>query len=120
VIGIAGGVEKCGWLLDEAGLDGAIDYKNESVDERLKELCPEGIDVFFDCVGGSILEAAINHIANFGRIVLCGAISVSTSSKTPVGPRNLVNLIIRRVRMQGFVALDYADRIDEALAELAV
>ena len=94
VIGIAGGAEKCQWLLDECKLDAAIDYKNESVDERLKELCPDGIDVFFDNVGGSILEAAINSIANYGRIVLCGAISISNSKapRTGTGPGNLVNL----------------------------
>ncbi|MEH6583774.1 MAG: NADP-dependent oxidoreductase [Halioglobus sp.] len=122
VIGIAGGEEKCQWLLNECGLDGAIDYKNESVDDRLKALCPEGIDVFFDNVGGSILEAAINSIANYGRIVLCGAISIS-NSKTPrtgTGPGNLVNLVIRRVRMQGFITLDYYDRTEEALEKLAV
>lgn len=122
VIGIAGGPEKCQWLLEQCGLDGAIDYKNESVNDRLKELCPDGIDVFFDNVGGSILEAAINSIANYGRIVLCGAISISNSkaSRVGTGPGNLVNLIIRRVRMQGFIALDYYDRMEEALEKLAV
>ena len=119
-IGIAGGKEKCQWLIDEAGLDGAIDYKNEDVNQRLKELCPDGIDIFFDNVGGSILEAAINSIANYGRIVLCGAISISNSKEPRVGPGNLVNLVIRRVRMQGFIALDYYDRNDEALAQLVV
>jgi len=122
VIGIAGGEEKCRWLLEDAGLDGAVDYKNENVNERLKELCPNGIDVFYDNVGGSILEAAINNIANYGRIVLCGAISIS-NSKAPregTGPGNLVNLVIRRVRMQGFIALDYYDRMGESLEKLAV
>lgn len=120
VIGIAGGEEKCRWLVEEAGLDAAIDYKNEDVNERLKELCPEGINIFYDNVGGSILEAAINSIADYGRIVLCGAISISNSKAPRVGPGNLVNLVIRRVRMQGFIALDYYDRTDEALAQLAV
>jgi NADPH-dependent curcumin reductase CurA len=120
VIGIAGGEEKCQWLIDKAGLDDAIDYKNEDVNERLKELCPEGIDIFYDNVGGTILEAAINNIADFGRIVLCGAISISNSKEPRVGPGNLVNLVIRRVRMQGFISLDYYDRTDEALAQLAV
>ena len=101
-------------------MDGAIDYKNEDVNERLKELCPDGIDIFFDNVGGSILEAAINSIANYGRIVLCGAISISNSKEPRVGPRNLVNLVIRRVRMQGFISIDYSERIDEALAQLSV
>lgn len=120
VIGIAGGEEKCQWLTETAGLDGAIDYKNEDVNARLKELCPDGIDIFYDNVGGSILEAAINSIANYGRIVLCGAISISNSKEPRVGPGNLVNLVIRRVRMQGFIALDYIERTDEALAQLAV
>lgn len=122
VIGIAGGPEKCQWLLDRCGLDGAIDYKNESVKERMKELCPKGIDVFYDNVGGPILEAAIANIANYGRIVLCGAISIS-NSKAPregTGPGNLVNLVTRRVRMQGFITLDYYDRMDKALEKLAV
>ncbi len=120
VIGIAGGEEKCRWLIEKAGLDGAIDYKNDDVNARLKELCPEGINIFYDNVGGSILEAAINSIADYGRIVLCGAISISNSKEPRVGPGNLVNLVIRRVRMQGFIALDYIDRTDEALAQLAV
>jgi hypothetical protein len=120
VIGIAGGEEKCQWLIEKAGLAGAIDYKNEDVNERLKELCPKGINIFYDNVGGSILEAAIHNIAEYGRIVLCGAISISNSNEPRVGPGNLVNLIIRRVRMQGFIALDYMDRTDEALAQLAV
>ena len=122
VIGIAGGEEKCQWLVDQCGLDGAIDYKNESVSDQMQELCPDGIDVFFDNVGGSILEAAIDNIANYGRIVLCGAISISNSRAPRVGtgPGNLVNLVIRRVRMQGFIALDYFDRMDEALEKLAV
>jgi NADPH-dependent curcumin reductase CurA len=118
VIGIAGGEEKCQWLTETAGLDGAIDYKNEDVNQRLKELCPEGINVFYDNVGGDILEAAINSIANYGRIVLCGAISVSNSDAPRVGPGNLVNLVTRRVRMQGFIALDYYARNDEALEQL--
>lgn len=122
VIGIAGGKDKCQWLLDDCGLDGAIDYKHENVNDRLKELCPDGIDVFFDNVGGSILEAAINSIAEYGRIVLCGAISISNSRapREGTGPGNLVNLVIRRVRMQGFITLDYYDRMEEALAQLAV
>jgi len=119
VIGIAGGAEKCRWLREDCGLDAAIDYKNESVEARLGELCPGGINVFFDNVGGSTLEAAIAHIAEHGRIVLCGAISGYNNDQPEPGPRNLMNLVTRRVRMEGFVMIDYMDRIPEASAELS-
>jgi len=119
VIGIAGGEEKCNWLTTSCGADAAIDYKHEDVDRRLGELCPDGIDVFFDNVGGDILEAAIEHIAEFGRIVLCGQIATYNDAEPRPGPRNLMNLVIRRVRMQGFIMLDYMDRIDEAIDALS-
>jgi NADPH-dependent curcumin reductase CurA len=118
VIGIAGGPDKCTWLKDECGLDEVIDYKTESVARRLEELCPRGINVFFDNVGGATLEAAIEQIAEHGRIVLCGAISTYNDTQPQPGPRNLMNLIIRRVRMQGFITVDYLDRMGEAQAAL--
>lgn len=119
VIGIAGGAEKCAWLRDECGLDATIDYKNENVEQRLGELCPRGIDVFFDNVGGAILEAAIEHIAERGRIVLCGGISGYNDAESQPGPRNLMNLVTRRVRMEGFIMIDYMDRLGEAAADLS-
>ncbi|HSB96857.1 MAG TPA: NADP-dependent oxidoreductase [Spongiibacteraceae bacterium] len=118
VIGIAGGSEKCAWLKTDCGLDEVIDYKTEDVAQRLAELCPRSIDVFFDNVGGSTLEAAIEQIAEHGRIVLCGAISTYNDAESQPGPRNLMNLIIRRVRMQGFITVDYLDRMGEAQAAL--
>ncbi len=119
VIGIAGGKEKCEWLLDSCGLDEVIDYKSEDIDTRLAELCPDDIDVFFDNVGGDTLETALDHMADFGRIVLCGAISQYNNETPAPGPKNLMILVARRIRMQGFIVLDYLDRADEAFAELA-
>lgn len=119
VIGIAGGAEKCGWLTDEYGADAAIDYKSENVAERLAHLCPEGIDLFFDNVGGDILEAGIGNMALFGRITLCGAISGYNDVTPSPGPRNLMNLVRQRVTMRGFILLDHLDRVPAAMAELA-
>ena len=119
VIGIAGGQEKCQWLLDACGLDGVIDYKSEDIGARLGELCPDDIDVFFDNVGGDTLEAALDHMADFSRIVLCGAISQYNNESPSPGPRNLMILVSRRIRMQGFIVLDYLDRAEEAFTEIA-
>jgi NADPH-dependent curcumin reductase CurA len=116
-IGIAGGAEKNRWLTADLGLDGAIDYKAEDVKGRLRELCPEGIDVFWDNVGGTTLEAALGNLAMHARVVLCGAIS-NYNADNPVGPRNYMNLLVKRARMEGFVVFDYLDRTEEALAEL--
>ncbi len=118
VIGIAGGPEKCQWVKADCGADGVIDYRSENVEQRLGELCPDGIDVYFDNVGGDILEAAIEHIADFGRIVLCGQISLYNDAEPRPGPKNLMLLVTRRVRMQGFIVMDFLDRRDEALADL--
>ena len=116
-IGIAGGPEKCAWLTDELGFDAAIDYKAEDVSKRLRELCPKGLNVFFDNVGGEILEAALGNLAWNARVVLCGAIS-NYNAEVPHGPRNYMNLLVRRSRMEGFVVFDYFPRTDEAMAEL--
>jgi NADPH-dependent curcumin reductase CurA len=116
-IGIAGGAEKCAWLTGELGLDGAIDYKAEDVKQRLRELCPDGIDVFWDNVGGTTLEAALANLAMHARVVLCGAIA-NYNADNPTGPRNYMNLLVKRARMEGFVVFDYLPRTGEALAEL--
>jgi NADPH-dependent curcumin reductase CurA len=118
VIGIAGGPEKCAWIVDELGLHAAIDYKAEDVAARLRELCPEGIDLYFDNVGGEILNACLGQLALRGRVVLCGAISSYNDRGRAVGPANYPSLIIRRGRMEGFLILDYFDRFPEAQAEL--
>jgi NADPH-dependent curcumin reductase CurA len=118
-IGIAGGGVKCAWLTDEAGFDAAIDYKSEDVGARIGALCPAGVDVFFDNVGGAILEAALDHIAQKARVVLCGGISGYNEKEPPPGPRNLMNLVLQRARMEGFIVIDYMARFPEATAELA-
>jgi len=119
VIGIAGGSEKCQWLEETCGIDATIDYKKENLLQRMGELCPDGIDVFFDNVGGETLEAAIEHTADFGRIVLCGAISGYNDEEAKPGPKNLMYLVGRRIKMQGFIVLDYLDRAEEAMGDLA-
>jgi NADPH-dependent curcumin reductase len=119
VVGIAGGPEKCAWILTELGVDSAIDYQNENVAGRLRETCPDGIDLYFDNVGGDILNACLGQLALRGRVVLCGAISTYNDRGRPAGPSNYRNLIGRRGRMEGFIILDYASRFPEAQAALA-
>lgn len=119
VVGIAGGEEKCRWIVDELGFDAAIDYKREDVKAALSAAAPKGVDVYFDSVGGEILEIALTRLRNRGRVVLCGAISQIHDDELPPGPRSYVHLLAKRGRMEGFVTLDYAARYDEARAELA-
>lgn len=119
VIGIAGGAAKCAWLKNDCGLDGVIDYKAENVEARLAALCPQGIDVFYDNVGGDILQAAVNNMAPLGRIVLCGQISSYDTQQQAEGPRNMMRLIYGSIRMQGFLCGSYAARFDEAVRDLA-
>lgn len=118
-IGIAGGREKCDWLVREAKFDAAIDYKAEDVAARLRELCPKGIDVYFDNVGGDILDFALARLAMRGRVVLCGAISQYNDAKSPPGPKNYLSLLLNRGRMEGFIVFDYMSRAHEGVAELA-
>jgi NADPH-dependent curcumin reductase CurA len=119
VVGIAGGPEKCGWLKEQARFDDVIDYKEADVDRRLAELCPDGVDIFFDNVGGQILEAALNHIRMHARIVLCGGIANYNATEPQPGPSNLMNLVVMRARMEGFIVIDYLDRFAEGAAALA-
>jgi NADPH-dependent curcumin reductase CurA len=119
VIGIAGGPQKCGWIAEELGFDATIDYKGEDVGKRLRELAPEGIDLYFDNVGGEILNACLAQLALRGRVVLCGAISSYNDRGAMSGPANYGSLIIRRGRMEGFIILDYIGRFPEAQAEMA-
>jgi NADPH-dependent curcumin reductase CurA len=118
VVGIAGGADKCKWLKKQARFDGVIDYKSEDVDVRIGKLCPKGVDIFFDNVGGDILEAALNHLAMHARVVLCGGISGYNATKPIPGPANLMNLVIMRARMEGFIVIDYMDRAHTAVPEL--
>jgi len=118
VVGIAGSAEKCAWLLDELGFDHAVNYRDEDVSARIRETCPDGIDVFFDNVGGVILDACLANLAMRARVVLCGAISQYNADRRS-GPRNYLQLIVKRARMEGFLILDYLDRFPEAQTELA-
>ncbi len=118
VVGIAGSDEKCSWLVDELGFDAAINYRTENVAAAIRTACPKGVDVFFDNVGGDILQAALANIANGARVVLCGAIATYNDDAPSPGPNNLMNLIISRGRMEGFIILDYLDRANEAMGDL--
>jgi NADPH-dependent curcumin reductase CurA len=118
VVGIAGGAQKCEWLTGELGFDAVIDYKSQDVRAALRELCPDGIDVYWDNVGGDILDAALARLALHARVVLCGAISVYSSESPAPGPANYLNLLGRRARMEGLLVFDYLDRTEEAMAEL--
>jgi NADPH-dependent curcumin reductase CurA len=117
-IGIAGGPEKCAYVRDELGFDGVIDYKHENVAAGLKQHCPKGIDVYFDNVGGEILDLALGRLARKARVVICGAISQYDSRDAP-GPKNYLSLLVNRARMEGFIVFDYAARYAEAARAIA-
>lgn len=119
VVGIAGGPDKCQHLVDDLGFDAAIDYKAPGLHKALKAACPDGIDVYFDNVGGDILEAAISRTNDFARIVACGSISTYNATEPPPGPRNLGLVVARRLKLQGFIVMDYAERYGEAVPRLA-
>ena len=108
VVGIAGGDDKCEWLVREAGYDAAIDYKAGSVRDQIKEHCPRGVDVIFDNVGGTILNDMLGQIATGARVVICGGISRYETGTLPAGPQNYFNLVFRRGTMAGFIVLDWA------------
>lgn len=119
VVGIAGGRAKCDWVVGELGFDACIDYKAGSVKAGLKEHCPKGVDVYFDNVGGDILDDVLTRIGRGARIVICGAISQYNNTTAVQGPRNYLSLLVNRARMEGMVVFDYADRYPQAIAELA-
>src|SRR5262249_16205318 len=118
VVGIAGSEEKCRWLTEDLGFDAAIDYKSEDVAASLKRHCPNGIDIDFENVGGAILDAVLEHMNLGGRISLCGLISQYNASAPVPGPYNFVMILVKRLRVQGFVVLDYMNRAEEAFKEL--
>ncbi|HJS04616.1 MAG TPA: NADP-dependent oxidoreductase [Variovorax sp.] len=122
-VGIAGGPEKCDWVVKELGFDACIDYKAgpSAVRDGLKTHCPKGIDIYFDNVGGEILDAALARLARGARIIICGAISQynNANSAPAQGPKNYLSLLVNRARMQGMVVFDYADRYPVAVAEMA-
>ncbi len=119
VVGIAGGADKCRWVVDDLGFDAAIDYKAEPVGKALRQHCPKGIDVYFDNVGGDILDAALGALAFRGRIVICGAISQYNATAEVKGPSKYLSLLVNRARMEGMVIFDYVDRFPEAVREMA-
>ncbi len=118
VVGIAGGAEKCQYLIDELGFDAAIDYKNEHVRKSIKAACPEGVDVYFDNVGGEILDAALANIRMHARIVICGAISQYNNKTAIQGPSNYLSLLVNRATMQGMVVLDYGKSYGKAAQDM--
>ena len=119
VVGIAGGSEKCRYIVQELGFDTAIDYKSEDIKKALKQHCPKGVDVYFDNVGGEILDAVLTQLARGARIPICGAISQYNNTTPITGPSNYLSLLVNRARMEGFVVFDYAPRFSEAAREMA-
>ena len=118
-VGIAGGQAKCDWVVRELGFDACIDYKSGQVRDGLKQFCPNGVDVYFDNVGGEILDTVLAKLAPKARIVICGAISQYNATGPMVGPKNYMSLLVNRARMEGFVVFDYAARFPQAIAELS-
>ena len=117
VIGIAGSQEKCDYLVNELGFDGAIDYKNTNIYSSLKTFCPDGIDVYFDNVGGKILDAALAKLRMHARVVICGAISQYNNTSKIDGPSNYLSLLVNRASMKGMVVMDYASQYENAIKD---
>jgi len=118
VIGMAGSAEKCAWLTDDLGFDAAINYKTQDVAGELDRLCPDGINIYFDNVGGEILDICLARIAMNARVVICGGISRYNATEPLPGPVNYFNLVFRRARMEGFIVIDYIPRFAEAAREM--
>ncbi|HPG03794.1 MAG TPA: NADP-dependent oxidoreductase, partial [Rhodoblastus sp.] len=119
VVGVAGGAEKCAWLKSELGFDEAVDYKAGDLYRALKSAAPKGIDVYFDNTGGEILEACLPLMNLHGRIACCGAVSAYDGAPPAAGPRGLPGLlVVKRIRMQGFIVMDFYDQREAALADL--
>jgi hypothetical protein len=130
VVGIAGGPAKCDWVVRELGFDACIDYKApapsaagsarwDPVREGLKQHCPNGVDIYFDNVGGEILDTVLTRINRKARIVICGAISQYNNTSAVAGPKNYLSLLVHRARMEGIVVFDYTERFPQAIAEMA-
>jgi NADPH-dependent curcumin reductase len=119
VVGIAGGQEKCRWIVEELGFDAAIDYKAQDVRRALREAAPEGVDVYFDNVGGEILDAVLTRLARGARIVICGAVSQYNATEAVRGPSNYLSLLVHRASMTGMVVFDYAARFGQAAGDIA-
>jgi len=119
VVGIAGGQAKCDWVVNELGFDACIDYKNSDLRKGLKEHCPDGVDIYFDNVGGEILDMVLAKINRKARIIICGAISQYNNTTPVKGPANYLSLLVNRARMEGIVVFDYADRYHLGVAEMS-
>lgn len=119
VIGLAGGPDKCKWIVEDGPCDAAIDYKNDNIEEKLRELAPDGIDLFYDNTGGPVLDAVLANLAEGARIVVCGGIASGYSGwGMPEGPKNYLFLILKSARMEGFLLFTYADKFGEAVADI--
>ena len=119
VVGIAGGAAKCEWVVNQLGFDACVDYKAGNLKTELRDACPKGIDIYFDNVGGEILDTVLTRITRHARIIICGAISQYNNTTPVKGPANYLSLLVNRARMEGMVVFDYADRFPVAVAELA-
>jgi NADPH-dependent curcumin reductase CurA len=119
VVGIAGGPAKCAVLTEELGFDAAVDYREGNIRKALRAEVPDGIDVYFDNVGGEILDAALTRLAMHARVVICGAISQYNNESAVTGPSNYLSLLVRRARMEGFVVFDYASQYKQAVSDIA-
>ena len=119
VVGIAGGREKCDFVVKELGFDACIDYKNDSLKDGLKQHCPDGVNIYFDNVGGEILDTVLTRLAMKARIIICGAISQYNNTTPVKGPANYLSLLVNRARMEGIVVFDYAARYAEGAAQMA-
>lgn len=119
VIGIAGGAEKCRWIVEEAGYDAAIDYKSEDLDARLKELCPEGVDAYFDNVGGDMLDTLLLNMAPRGRILICGAMASGYTDVKLQGPTNYMRICTHMLTVQGILLFFYREQLAEGAAQMA-
>jgi NADPH-dependent curcumin reductase CurA len=118
-VGLAGGPEKCRYVTEELGFDACIDYKNENIGKGLSAHCPKGIDVYFDNVGGEILDLCLARITRKARVIICGAISQYNSTEAIVGPKNYLSLLVNNARMEGFVVFNYAARYGEGMRDMA-
>src|SRR5690349_774686 len=118
VVGIAGGGDKCRYLVDELGFDAVVDYKHDDVKKKLREACPQGIDVYFDNVGGEILDIALGQLRKKARVVICGAVSQYNSAQV-TGPKNYLSLLVNRAHIKNFVMFDFATRYAKATMAIA-
>ena len=118
VIGIAGGPEKCRWVVEKAGYDAAIDYRNDDIDKRLSELCPDGVNAYFDNAGGEILDTLFLHMAPRGRVLICGAMSSGNTDVKLQGPRNYMRICTHQLTVQGILLFFYADQLAEGASQL--